>query len=334
MLVPLDGSKLAEEVFPYARELAGRLDLDLAFLNVCNPHETDLLPIRQFYVDKMVELVRSQTSEIQGITGRPVGAKTIQTISKVVVGYPAEEILKYAEENDVDIILMSTHGYSGIKRWALGSVAYKVLHASKIPVWLVRNGIPEETVYDKWPRRTILVPLDGSKLAESSLPHAEALAKQRGLEAIEILLLSVCQPALVPEAIYYIQTAYPPTLPLKYEDYVQKEKARIQDTCHDYLGDVAKMLESAGVKVRTEVLVGNAAEEIIKYANKNPFQVIVMASHGRSGFNHLAFGSVAEKVLLAVKTPLFLVRPNMNSRLEQDQEYLTDIETDGEDRDD
>jgi nucleotide-binding universal stress UspA family protein len=176
MLVPLDGSKLAEEVFPYTRELAGRLDLDLIFLNVCSPNETESLSMRQFYMDKMAEMVRSQTREIQVKTGASQSVKTIEATGKVVIGYPAEEILKYANENSIDIILLATHGHSGVRLWALGSIAYKVLHASKIPVWLVRSGIPEEIVYDRWDRRTIMVPLDGSKLAESALPHAEALA--------------------------------------------------------------------------------------------------------------------------------------------------------------
>ena len=65
---------------------------------------------------------------------------------------------------------MATHGRSGIRRWIMGSVADKVLRASKVPVWLVRAGIPEEIVYVKWPKITVLVPLDGSELAESLLP--------------------------------------------------------------------------------------------------------------------------------------------------------------------
>jgi nucleotide-binding universal stress UspA family protein len=314
MLVPLDGSKLAEEVFSYARELAGRLDLDLDFLNVCSPEETGLLPMRQFYVDKMAQTVWNQSREIQGITGMPVANKTIETFSKVVVGYPAEEILKYAEENHTDIILMATHGNSGVRRWAMGSTAYKVLHSSKVPVLLVRASVPKQIVYDRWPQRTILVPLDGSKLAESALPHAEALAKQRGLQSIEILLVTVFQPAFLPEAAYLIQGDYPPTLPLIYQDFTQQETVRIQESSHKYLESMANRLESAGVKVGTEVLVGNAAEELIKYANQNPFQVIVMASHGRSGFNHLVFGSVAEKILLQTNVPLFMVMPESQTR--------------------
>jgi nucleotide-binding universal stress UspA family protein len=310
MLVPLDGSRLAEEVFPYARELAGRLDLDLFFLHVCGPGETELLPMRRFYVEKMAEMVMSQTHEIQRTTGMPAGKKTIEAAGTVVTGYPAEEILKYAEDHHIDMILMSTHGHSGVRRWALGSVAYKVLHASKVPVWLVHSGTPGEIVYDKWPKRTILVPLDGSRLAEAALSHAEALVRQRGTQAVEILLLSVYEPVTNSAAIFYLTPGdYAPGTPYKWEDYVKEETAKAKEACEKYLLKVADRLKSAGIRVRTGAIQGNAVDEIVKYANENPFQVIVMSSHGRSGLSHLAFGSVAEKILLEVNIPIFMILP-------------------------
>jgi nucleotide-binding universal stress UspA family protein len=308
MLVPLDGSKLAEETFPYARELAGRLDLDIDFLHVCGPLESELLSMSQMYVDKMAEAVRGQIQKIQATTVGKKAARPIEVKSKVVTGYPSEEILKYAEENKIDIILMATHGASGVRRWALGSVAYQVLHASKVPVWLVRSGIPQEVIYDKWPQRTILVPLDGSKLAESALPHAEALAKQRGVQAIDVLLLSIYAPSINP-VVYYFPTDYPPTVPLQYADFVQQEIEQAKERCQKYLKNIAGQLISKGIQVRTECIMGEAAEEIVKYANKNPFQVIVMASHGRSGLRHLTFGSIAERILLESNIPIFLIMP-------------------------
>jgi nucleotide-binding universal stress UspA family protein len=170
MLVPLDGSKLAEETFPYARELAGRLDLDLDFLVVVL--RSHIGTRGQAYGTG--KSVRAQIQKIQATMVEEKAIRPVEVRGAVAIGYPAEEILKYAGENKVDIILMSTHGASGVRLWALGSVAYKILHASKVPVLLIRSEAPQQIVYDKWPRRTILVPLDGSKLAESALPHAEA----------------------------------------------------------------------------------------------------------------------------------------------------------------
>jgi nucleotide-binding universal stress UspA family protein len=316
MLVPLDGSKLAEETIPYARELAVRLDLDLDFLHVSDPVESQLQSLSsmsEFYVNKIAESVREQIQRGGKAAAGKEATRLIEVKGNVVAGYPADEILRYAEKNKIDIILMATHGASGVRRWALGSVAYQVLHASKIPVWLVRSGIPEEIVYDKWPQRTILVPLDGSKLAESALLHAEALAKQRGTPNIDIVLLSVYAPSII-FTDYYFQTDYPPVVPLNYPDFVKQQIKIARERCELYLKNIADQFKSKGFKISTECVMGEAAEELIKYANKNPFQLIVMASHGRSGLRHLTFGSVAEKILLESKIPIFMVTPSIKAK--------------------
>ncbi|MGB2799901.1 MAG: universal stress protein [Dehalococcoidia bacterium] len=308
MLVPLDGSELAEVVFAYAKELAGRLSLDVTLLHVCSPTEQELAPMHRSYTEHMAGIVKLQVEAIQKKVGIQPGSKEVETRGELAVGYPAEQILSYADENDIDLILMATHGRSGIRRWAIGSVADKVLRASKVPVWLVRAGIPEEVVYDEWPRRTILVPLDGSELAESVLPHVETLAKQRGAELVDVVLLRVCDPPIIssdyPEAI----------MPLSWEEHVEQQMAWCKRASEKYLAGVEKQLKDAGLKVRSEVLVGNPpldnpANEIIDYANRNPFNLIVMATHGRSGISRWAYGSVAARVLLGVSSPLFLVRP-------------------------
>ncbi|HUU64394.1 MAG TPA: universal stress protein [Dehalococcoidia bacterium] len=304
MLVPLDGSELAELVFGYAKELAGRLDLDLILLHVSGSSEHDLLPIHRAYIERAAEILRRQSAEVQEKTRSKPGGKAVEAQGELVVGHPAEEILRYAGENNIDLILMATHGRSGVKRWALGSVADKVLRASKVPVWLVRAGIPGEVVHDKWPRRTLLVPLDGSKLAESVLPHVEALAKQRGTELVDVVLLRVCELPVIsadyPEAI----------MELSWEEHVEQEKAWHKRAAERYLAEVEKRLSDAGLKVRSEILLGRPIDEIIEYANKNPFNLIVLSTHGRTGVIRWAYGQVADKVLQRSTSPIFLVRPH------------------------
>ena len=304
MLVPLDGSELAEVVFGYAKELAGRLDLDLILLHVSGPKEQDLLPIHRAYIERAAESVKRQSMQVQERTKTEPGGKAVEAGGEVVVGHPAEEILRYAEDNDIDIILLATHGRSGVKRWAIGSVADKVLRASKVPVWLVRASTLEEIVHDKWPNRMMLVPLDGSKLAESVLTHVEALAKQRGAELCDVVLLRVCEPPIIlsdyPEAI----------MELNWEEHVEKEKAWAKQAGERYLAVVEKRLRDAGLNVRSEVVLGRPIDEIIDYANKNPFNLIVLATHGRTGITRWAYGQVADKVLQRSQSPIFLVRPH------------------------
>jgi nucleotide-binding universal stress UspA family protein len=306
MLVPLDGSQLAEETLPYARELAGRLDLELDFLHVLTPAESQLGSMVQMYVARTAESVREQIQQSRGGSAGGKTSKSVKIASKVVTGYPAEEILKYADNNEIDIILMATHGASGIHSWAVGSVAYKVLHASKVPVWLVRSGIPEEIVYDKWPKKTLLVPLDGSKLAESAIPHAEELVKKRGTQVAEILLLSAYASGVFAPSHFFISDDMGNS-PVDYSELVHQENEQARERCEKYLNKMAAELTAKGIPVRTQAVLGDAAEEIIKYANSNPFQLIVMASHGRSGVRHLIFGSVAERVVLEANVPILVV---------------------------
>ncbi len=310
MLVPLDGSELSEVVFPYAKELAGRLGLDVILLHVHSPGEGETLPLHRTYIEHKAEVVRCQSEEVRGKVGGGVGGKTPRVRGELAAGYPAEEILRYAEENEIDLILMATHGRSGIRRWVMGSVADKVLQASKVPVWLVRAGVPEGIVYDKWPRRTILVPLDGSELAEAVLPHVEALAKQRGAELLDVVLLRVCEPIAAlgyypPSARFETTTGAVHVMP---QDYARGEAARQRIIAEQYLAELGKRLEGAGLKVGSEVHTGDPAAEIINYARNNPFNLIIMATHARSGLSRWAYGSVAAKVLQGVTSPIFLVR--------------------------
>lgn len=304
MLVPLDGSELAEVVFAYAKELAGRLDLDLILLHVAATREQDLLSMHRAYIERAAEIVGRQSAEVQEKTRSKPRGKAVEARGELAVGHAAEEILRYADENNIDMILMATHGRSGVKRWALGSVADKVLRVSKVPVWLVRAGIPEEIVHDKWPKITMLVPLDGSQLAESVLPHVEVLARQRGAELVDVVLLRVCEPPIIlsdyPEA----------TMELSWDEHVEKEKIWAKQAGERYLAAVEKRLRDAGLRVRSEVVLGRPIDEIIDYANKNPFNLIVLATHGRTGITRWAYGQVADKVLQRSPSPIFLVRPH------------------------
>lgn len=300
MLVPLDGSEIAEVAFNYAKKLACRIQgMELILLHIYTPRERELAPMYRIYIEQAADTIRRQSEEVQQ-TGIQSGVKAVKVQGELAVGSPAKEILRYADRNDVDLILMATHGRSGISRWVMGSVAYKVLHSSKVPVWLVRAEISEEIVQDKLPTRTILVPLDESKLAESVLPHVEALAKQWGDGQIEVVLLRVCEPPV-------ISSDYPPSMPLSWEKHVEMETAKCIWVAEPYLAKIEKRLKDAGLKVRKEVLTGQPDEKIVDYASRNNFSLIVMATHGRSGISRLAYGSVAEKVMLGTPTPIFLV---------------------------
>ncbi|MDO8567442.1 MAG: universal stress protein [Dehalococcoidales bacterium] len=145
----------------------------------------------------------------------------------------------------------------------------------------------------------ILVPLDGSKLAESVLPHVETLAK--GCNVNEVILLRVCVPPS-------ILSDYPENMPRSWTENVSKMTGHMANQCSLYLGDIEKKLKAAGINVRTESRLGSPANEIVDFADKNGIDLIIMASHGRSGPSRWAYGSTADKVLRSTCVPVMVVK--------------------------
>lgn len=299
MLVPLDGSKTAEVVLPYVKELAGRLDINLNFLHVYNSAGMEQQDKYQSYIDHIAKQVRQEAIEVQEETG---ASKTIETSGEVVTGQTAEEIIQYAEKKSADLILLSTHGHSGIRQWVMGNNADKVLRKSHIPVLLVRAAIPEEIIHAEWCRRMLLVPLDGSQTAESVLPHVEALAKQRGPENTKVTLIRICEPV-------FILADYPEaSMKLTWDEHVQRMQEHTKEIAMQYLIKIQKRLEYSGLNVSSLVLMGKAADEIINYAQENQPNIVVISTHGYSAIDRWEYGNVANKVLYGVSSPVFLVR--------------------------
>ena len=147
--------------------------------------------------------------------------------------------------------------------------------------------------------KKILVPLDGSKLAECALPHAEELAK--GADTEKVILVSVT------ERVQGYRAFEDPSQPLGQQlapEAVGKKETQAQR----YLGRIAKAMEDRGIKVSTEVLLGDPAEEIIIYAKHPGCDVIVMSSHGRSGISRWTHGSVADRIFRGSPVPVLMVR--------------------------
>ena len=305
ILVPLDGSELAESVCVYAKELAGRLDLDVVLLHVGNPSTQGIVPMELAYIDHMAEIVKKQIRDVQKATDGEQKSNPVKVTGELAVGYSAEEIIRFADHNAIDLILLASHGRSGLKRWTLGSVADKVMRATKTPVWLIKAGKPEETPYDKWPRRILIVPLDGSELAESVLPHVEILAKQRGTEPVEVILLRVSE-------IMTIPTYYSPDMSgvsLNWGNILQQETIRRKEEAKKYLSEIEKRFKKNNIAVKSVVIEGKANDEVVDFANKQPFSMIIMATHGRSGLSRLVYGSVAANIIHGVNRPIFMIKP-------------------------
>ncbi|MFC1924667.1 universal stress protein [Chloroflexota bacterium] len=302
MLIPLDGSEIAKSVFPYAKELVARLGLEVTLLYVRDPLEQESLSVHQAYVDHMAEIIIKEALETREKAGIREKDQLLKAEGKVVTGHPAEEILNCAAEQEIDLLLMATHGRSGIRRWSLGSVADKVLRSSALPVWLVRAGEPESMTGEGGQIGKIVVPLDGSELSEYVLPYVESLAKQWDAELIDVVLLMVCEPLVIPPV---------PTIeiPVNWGNIVEEHLDYSKKAAGQYLAKLARRFKEAGLEVDSEVVEGLPADEIINYISGNPDCLIAMATHGRSGLSRWAYGSIADKVLSGAPSPVLLVRP-------------------------
>jgi len=288
MLIPLDGSPLAEKVLPYAKQIADRLTLEPIFLHICGRDESKFMC--EAYIEHVAELAKTR----------------LEAKGKTASGEPAKTILNYADDHNIDMLLLATHGESGFGGWTTGRTVHRILTASKIPIILVRPDMPVTSISRDWPK-TILVPLDGSPMAESVFPHLEMLAQQ-GRTKLEVILLKVCEP---PDLL----SDYPEgIMPLTWDEHVKKATVASQHTCGMYLSEAQKHLQASGVQIQLEVILGdkdNVAHEIADFASKRSCDLIAMSTHGRSGISEWPFGHVADKLVRTVSVPLFLVRPQI-----------------------
>ena len=298
ILVPLDGSKTAEKVLPFARFLARRLKLPVELLEVIDVAEIGrrILPAKAKFVDTALETIeRNSTQYLNKIAG--TFAEGVVINCTVVKGTPAEAIVDKAAAEKASLINMATHGYSGIDRWLLGSVAEKVLRSTINPLLLIRAAEEAKTEGEAT-LKSAIVPLDGSELAESVLPTVAELAKPLQLEVILFRAYTIPYSALAvdPESSVLVSD----------EELI----SAMRDEVVAYLDKKAQAIKQLEVdRVSTIAEYGLAADEIIALARKTPDVLIAMCSHGRSGVKRWVLGSVTETVARHSGDPVLVTRP-------------------------
>jgi nucleotide-binding universal stress UspA family protein len=228
-------------------------------------------------------------------------ASGIQVETAVVPGDAADVLVDEAQRHHANLIVMTTHGRSGLGRWLYGSIAEAVLARSTVPVLLVRSGMPTSDLSAEVNQRRVLIPLDGSPTAERALPAAAELA--RAIDA-EILLARVVPSS--PAAVTHEAIRFGDTRPARPSDAYEREAER-------YLQEIARILEANGLRVSTAVADDHAPNGIIAIAEQGGAAIVVMATHGRSGLGRFILGSVAHDVLRRGTRPVLLVRPTTES---------------------
>lgn len=284
ILVPLDGSALADRIVRQVERLLVRKDHEVVLLGVVEP-EADLAA--------RDERLRDTRDHLETIRDALVERGAVASV-RVVVGDPVEEVVAQAERLQPELVAMATHGRSGLSRFVRGSVTEQVIRACPAPV-LVANPRALDAMGGELRFERILVPLDGSEVSLGILPLVEEFAR---LYESEVVLMRVEWTVPVAAAPYPAEVA---TLRPPKEVEASLEPAR-------------RRLEQAGVRARALAAYGPEALEILEAAERERVDLVAMSTHGRRGLSRWVFGSVAEQVLRHCTRPL-LVR-----RVQQGQE--------------
>ncbi|MCX7623045.1 MAG: universal stress protein [Thermomicrobium sp.] len=274
----LDPERVTHCAIPYGRAVAERLGSELVLLSVVEITESlrSYLEAEGEQVDRLVQRWLEQRR--QAIEKLAAAVTGVRCRVEVRLGEPAKSIVAFADEQRAAALVLSSHGRLGIARLLVGSVTFSVVQRAHQPTIVVRAGVPIPPPNAHVPLSPVLVPLDGSALAEEAIDTAlELLGRDR--DAIALHLLHV----LVDD-----------------EDPARWET---------YLEGVAQRVRARGYRVTWSVAQGQVAETIAAEAVRQHVGLIAMGTHGMSGVRRVLLGSTAEHVLHATTVPLLLHRP-------------------------
>jgi nucleotide-binding universal stress UspA family protein len=298
VLVPLDGSPLAEQAIPLALEVArvARSKVRLVLVHQILPppfyEET-----AQLYVSIDLAMRKTERDYLRGLVAQLRERSGLQISSVMLEGSTEQALVEYVQDIRADLVVMTTHGRSGVRGAWLGSVADHLIRRLDVPVIVTRAREGTGSFSAPPNIREILVPLDGSPLAEAALAPAMALA---GLFDAELVLVQVVPPSSA-------GTLLPVTFAAGYDAEIvalQRKKAQ------EYLAGLSELLQERGSRVKTTVAVGhNVGETLINLAHPERIDLVAIATHGRGGVRRLMLGSVADKLIRAAGPPVLVVRP-------------------------
>ena len=290
IMLPLDGSEVAEIALPYGEELARRLGSEVILLHVRGSEHQQYERMHKMYLDRLAETVKHNIRR-----GQPKGTQ-VKVTTKVEVGEPHENICNLVDKDDIDLIIMASVSASGLKiAKMVGSVTDHVCRTVPIPVMLIRPPDVQRIEGKKRLINRILLPLDGSDLSRLALPVGEEMA---AMLKVPITLFQMAR-IIIP---YADESVGAPLI--DYSKWIEDEEKVVRVE----INALEKKLREKELTITHVVTSGfNAADEIIQAGKKVGADLIVMSTHGRSGLGRWALGSVAERVLRYSEIPLLLV---------------------------
>lgn len=304
IMVPTDGSGFDREAIRVAIRIGERTKAKVRLVRVLATGSLFSAAAAAEGTAVAAEVVRSERdtalSELYTLAAECRATSRAEISVDLHAGPVADVLQGYARRNDIDLIVISTHGRGGFSRFSMGSVTDSLIRHTTIPVLVVKPPTSYLNPQLVEPFKRIVVPLDGSTLAEQILPRVLQLAK---LEEAEITLLTI----LVPQS-YSQREIVDPSLPWWDKDI---------SLAQVYLSHVATRLRHKGVTVTTDIVIAeNVASAIGDFASREKADLIAIATHGRGGLARMLRGSVADAIMQSGRRSMLVFKPDMAAKKE------------------
>jgi len=306
ILVPLDGSTFAEHALPLALALARRAHAGIHLVTVSTP--VWAASLEGAYVNPPEveeELIAAYQTYLETTIARMHERIDAPITGEVVFGGVAETLCQLADCGKYDLMVMATHGRNPLGRFFLGSVGDEMIHRVNLPLLVVRPETKEVDLGKEPDLNRVVLPLDGTPLAEQIIEPAVALAGL--MPETEIVLVRAVHNEAVMDA--------PDEGPVRVEAnkillHLKQLQVEARREAEDYLAAVARCLEARGLRVKTHVVVEDRpAEAILHEAEGEHAGLIALETHGRHGLSRLLHGSVADQVVRNAHVPILIQRP-------------------------
>jgi nucleotide-binding universal stress UspA family protein len=306
MLVPLDGSPRAEQALPVAARIARATGGSVLLVQLISPpidYSGGLAPVSLMNNQVIESEMIRATAYLKELAASPL-LTGINTRIEVSFGLPAQYLVAAVQAHRIDLVVLCSHGRTGFTRWALGSVAHSLVHQSSVPVLVLQQRGAAALLSHLETARplSVLVPLDGSPLAETVLiPAANLIAAlaapaQGALRLVQVVKLfpeSVekgFMSELNEEALQYAKT------------YLKAVVERLQETVIDL-----KLALTYSVELGTDV--ASILVDLAERGGENGCDLVAISTHGRSGLERWVIGSVTDRVMSTTRLPMLIVRP-------------------------
>ncbi|AHI29947.1 universal stress protein [Marinobacter similis] len=295
IVVPLDGSCLAEWALPHALNLVNALGIQLVLIRVMQQSGNNH---RQYPADPIAcDAIQAESRAYLDSVASRLGALGVHPETRILEGEPVDQIINFVRQDGQTLLVMTSHGVGGISHYMLGSVAHKSILQAHVSFLLVRAFNDQCQVLQEYHYNRITVPLDGSSRSECVLPIVELLSRHND-STVDLV-------SIAPSLVHHYQIdKHDPRLA-----NVLELQTELKEKIDAYLENIGDRLKNESLHVQTQVRIADSPMSAIWEATrKGQSDLVVMAAHGRNCVNHWPLGALPLNALVYGETPLLVLQ--------------------------